>query len=55
MMLKMMAIAIIIKMVTPSVVMIRLKMMVMATMMRMVTPSVVRKVQTAESSKEETG
>ena len=55
MMLKMMAIAIIIKMVTPSVVIMMLKKMVMAIMMKMVTPSVVRKVQTAEISKEDTG
>ena len=38
-----------------SVVKMMLKMMVMAIMTKMVTPSVVRKVQTAESSKEETG
>ena len=38
-----------------SVVMMMLKMMVMAMMTKMVTPSVVRKVQTAESSKEDTG
>ena len=38
-----------------SVVIMRSKMMVMAIMMKMVTPSVVRKVQTAESSKEDTG
>ena len=38
-----------------SVVIMMLKMMVMAKMTKMVTPSVVRKVQTTESSKEETG
>ena len=38
-----------------SAVIMMLKMMVMAIMMKMVTPSVVRKVQTAESSKEDTG
>ena len=38
-----------------SVVIMMLKMMVMAKMTKMVTPSVVRKVQTAESSKEDTG
>ena len=52
MMFKMMVMEIMMKMVTPSVVIMMLKMMVM---MKMVTPSVVRKVQTAESSKEETG
>ena len=53
MMLKMLVMAIMTNMVTPSVVIMML--MVMATMTKMVTPSVVRKVQTAESSKEETG
>ena len=38
-----------------SVVIMMLKMMVMAKMTKMVTPSVVRKVQTAESAKEDTG
>ena len=49
---KMMVMAIMMKMFTPSVVIMMLKMMVMT---KMVTPSVVRKVQTAESSKEDTG
>ena len=55
MMLKMMVMAMMTKMVTPSVVIMMLKKMVMAIMMKMVTPSVVRKVQTAEISKEDTG